>query len=411
MFKIGDVKFPDEKVRYEVATMQYIAAKTTIPVPKIHHCGTSEENPLNLGPFIIMDYVEHDMNLSDLINDPALEEDDSHRLNPNIDLGQLETIYRQMANVLLQLSRLSFPRIGSLIKGSEDEDFEVAGRPLIQNMNHLVEFSGIVPSLLPSKPYETAQEWYCAMADMHLAQLVFQHNDAVEDEDDARDKYVARILFRRLACSGKLAAGFGDNTQQPSLTHFTLFSEDLRPSNVLIDKDVHFASVIDWEFAYAAPAQFSADPPWWLILRHPEYWPDGYDAWLETYEPRLEFFLKILEEEEQKLRNASPGETSDGPALSERMRQSWEDKTWMISYAARRSYALDFLYWRFLDSRFFGPNEVADHHARIELLTDEEKSMMEDLVKVKKEESTERILPEWDDKSAAEHLARFTPGI
>lgn len=39
------VKFPDEKVRYEVATMRYVAANTTIPVPEIYHWGTAEENP------------------------------------------------------------------------------------------------------------------------------------------------------------------------------------------------------------------------------------------------------------------------------------------------------------------------------------------------------------------------------
>ncbi|QPG94369.1 hypothetical protein C2857_005789 [Epichloe festucae Fl1] len=31
----GVVKFPEEKTKYEVATMRYVAANTTIPVPKI----------------------------------------------------------------------------------------------------------------------------------------------------------------------------------------------------------------------------------------------------------------------------------------------------------------------------------------------------------------------------------------
>ncbi|KAF5129767.1 hypothetical protein E5D57_006098 [Metarhizium anisopliae] len=56
---------------------------------------------------------------------------------------------------------------------------------------------------------------------------------------------------------------------------FRLYSEDLRPSNVLIDKDLRVVGVIDWEFAYAAPASFSSDPPWWLLLKSPEYWPGG----------------------------------------------------------------------------------------------------------------------------------------
>lgn len=55
---------------------------------------------------------------------------------------------------------------------------------------------------------------------------------------------------------------------------FRLVSEDLRPVNVLLgllDKDLRVVGVIDWELAYAAPAHFSFDPPWWLLLEEPEY--------------------------------------------------------------------------------------------------------------------------------------------
>ncbi|ELR07288.1 hypothetical protein GMDG_08359 [Pseudogymnoascus destructans 20631-21] len=48
----GIVKFPKEKTRYEVAMMKYVAANTTIPVPKIYGRGTAEKNPTGLGPFI-----------------------------------------------------------------------------------------------------------------------------------------------------------------------------------------------------------------------------------------------------------------------------------------------------------------------------------------------------------------------
>lgn len=51
----GSVKFPDEKTRYEAATMRYIAENTTIPVPKVYHYGTAAENPIGIGPFIIME--------------------------------------------------------------------------------------------------------------------------------------------------------------------------------------------------------------------------------------------------------------------------------------------------------------------------------------------------------------------
>jgi len=51
-------------------------------------------------------------------------------------------------------------------------------------------------------------------------QLVFQHNDAVEGEDDARDKYVARQLFRKLAADGRLNTGLGGNSDPDGTFRF-----------------------------------------------------------------------------------------------------------------------------------------------------------------------------------------------
>jgi hypothetical protein len=50
--------------------------------------------------------------------------------------------------------------------------------------------------VLPSRAYSTAKEWYITMADMHVTQIALQRNDAIEDEDAARDRYVACHLFR-----------------------------------------------------------------------------------------------------------------------------------------------------------------------------------------------------------------------
>lgn len=388
--------------------MRYVAAKTSIPVPEIYYCGTAAENPTGLGPFIIMDYVEHERTMSDALNDPLIEADKSHVLEVNISQQKLEFLYRQMANIILQLSALTFPRIGSLVQ-DQDGHFSVSGRPLIQNMNSLVEFAGVSPSLLPSQRYATSTEWYSAMADMHLAQVMFQHNDAVLDEEDARDKYVARQLFRRLASNERLAIGVDAEDDYTCESMFRLYSEDLRPSKVLIDKDLCVVGVIDWEFAYVAPAQFSFDPPWWLLLTSPEYWPGGYTPWMEAYEPRLDTFLSVMEEEEEKMRSNSkiPGGLSGlSLPLSQRMRKRWESKAWMINYAARNSWAFDFIFWRYLDSSHFGPNAHRDYHARLNLLTKEETEAMETFVKMKLEECEDRTLVQWNHDSAAAQIAK-----
>ncbi|RYC59717.1 hypothetical protein CHU98_g6504 [Xylaria longipes] len=268
------------------AMMRCIAAKTTIPVPKIYHFGTAAENPTGLGPFIIMDYIEHDRTISKALKDPALKPEESHALDPNI------------------------------------------------------KFTGMTLPLLPFQPYSISDEWYSALADMHLAQLVFQHNGAVDDEDDATEGQLTSEVELK------------EDRNRNNKSVFPLYSSDLRPSNVLIDKDLRVVGVIDWEFAYAAPAQLSFDPPWWLLLKSPEC------------------------------------------------------KAWMINYAARNSQEFDCIFWRFLDAMYFGPNEEADHLARLGLRTQKQIEAMGPFVKTKMEESKERILVHWDHDSAAAQLAK-----
>jgi hypothetical protein len=134
----GVVPFPDEKVQYEVATMRHVATHTTIPIPHIYHYGTAAENPTGLGSFIIMDYIDHHENMSRALLDPKRPIDERPELNPNIPEEKLELLYGQMANILLQLSALRFPRIGSLVEDREQNVSRVEGRPLTANMMDLV---------------------------------------------------------------------------------------------------------------------------------------------------------------------------------------------------------------------------------------------------------------------------------
>ncbi|RAK94604.1 hypothetical protein BO79DRAFT_134428, partial [Aspergillus costaricaensis CBS 115574] len=60
---------------------------------------------------------------------------------------------------------------------------------------------------------------------------------------------------------------------------FRLRCDDLMPPHVLLTANMQIVGVTDWEFSYAAPAEFSAASPWWLLLEQPEYWPDGMESW------------------------------------------------------------------------------------------------------------------------------------
>lgn len=127
---VGIVQLPQGKVRYEVATMCYVAAHSTIPVPYVYHYGSATENRTEIGPFIIMEYINNDQTLSHALNDPSRGIDEYHKLDYSISDEKIEYLYRQMTKIVLQLSTLKLPRIGSLIEDKEGV-ISVEGRLLI----------------------------------------------------------------------------------------------------------------------------------------------------------------------------------------------------------------------------------------------------------------------------------------
>ncbi|TQS33579.1 hypothetical protein Golomagni_06071 [Golovinomyces magnicellulatus] len=337
-------------------------------------------------------------------------------LRDDISPDALKQLYRHIAEQMIHLSRPTFPRIGSLRE--TEGAIEASGRPVTQNMNNMIQLANIPRAVLPEKDifYSTADEWYCALAKLHMVQLIFQRNDLVTSEEDCRNKYVARVIFRRLAEQGKLSSfGFQQDTWSaqsqrmqiecpaPSNSSgFRLWCDDLRPRSFLVDHESRIVSAIDWEFTYAAPTQFTLDPPWWLLLEMPEMWQDGIDEWSNVYEQRLETWLCSMEEAESRHETVSATDLH----LSKYMRESWTTGRFWLSYAARKSWAFDTIYWEYLDERFF-PERDPDlplWKSRLHLLSDREKDIMEDVVAQKMDEMKQRILVEWDKDEAIARL-------
>ncbi|KAK3295806.1 uncharacterized protein B0H64DRAFT_155323 [Chaetomium fimeti] len=428
----GQTAFPDEAVRVEVATLRYIEKMTSIPVPHVYHWGTAAENPLGLGPFIIMDYIFHDKKLEDLLVDPTVPDGEGD-LDFTIPSDQLGRLYRQAAKIILQLSKLEMPRIGSLQQ--QGDSFVVGSRPLTQDMNDLIVQGGIPPSMLPPEnaTYSTSDEWYTALADVHFALLTFQHNNAIDSDDDCRDKFVARHLFRQLVRQGKLfdatatLAGSGETSGRPKKPPprkqakketFRLWMDDLRPSNILLDADLNIVGVVDWEWTYFAPCSFVRDPPWWLLLGRPDYWDGGLLDFRDKYTGVLDvFFDAVRAEEDLELQEDDDEGWSldqhietlslDAVPLSERMRQNWESGAFWANYAARRCYGFEPTFWEFVDKRFFGPNVEGGYEGRMNLLSEKVKRRMESFVDRKVEESKEKKLVDWDPEEARAYLAEI----
>ncbi|KAL3475917.1 hypothetical protein BJX99DRAFT_270876 [Aspergillus californicus] len=298
--------------------------------------GKGSDNPTGLGPFIIMTWVEG-RELSDVLK----EEDNSvDMLNPNIDPDFLKRAYSQMAGILISLWSLDFDKIGSLGEDNASGKIVVDERPLTQEENELIRASGIQdPS--PQRTYHTAIDYIRSLLDLRSAQLQHQRN-SVYDAEDCRNKYACRQLMKAIA--------FNFISNNDSL--FKLFCDDFGPGNVLVNDSLEIITVIDWEFCYAAPPQFAASIPWWLLLRRPDYIVDdiGPNAFLEAFIPKANVFLQALEEREEAL-----GLSKEDDRLSIHMRQSIEDRsTWFI-LACRKIASVDLIYWDLLDEYCWGP--------------------------------------------------------
>lgn len=322
----------DEKLSNEVQVMEFLRQKTTIPLPRIHSWGLTSECPRQLGPFIIMDYALGTP-LSTVLKQPTKSKGDDVILDADIQDSVLDKIYDQIADYHLQLSQLTFPRIGAISK--DNGVWSVNDRPLTYNMNELATIAGYPVDTLPDSAFNSASEYFKAAAQQHLTHLWTQRNVG-DDEDISRARLIARHQF------AQLIPKYCAEDSGP----FIPFCDNLRPSKMLVDPKTHqITAVLDFGFTNAMPAQFTYDPPSWLLLSGPEVWLNrgSLEDFRTIYEPRMEQYLRALESVEDE--SVSEDQDDSEPLLSARMRDSWTSGRFWFNYAARKSFDVDAVYW------------------------------------------------------------------
>lgn len=371
----------DEKVANEVRVMEYLSQSTTIPIPLVHSWGFTSESPQQFGPFIIMDYIEGTL-LSTVLKQPTQSDQEDMVLDRSIDNSMLDKIYRQIADYLLQLSQLKFSRIGAITK--DDDTWSVTERPLTYNMNELATVAGYSDDLFPTSTFDRASDYLESVAHEHLVHLWTQRNLA-NDAEIARARFIARHRF------AQLVPKYCIDDAGP----FIPFCADLRPSNMLVDPGTfQITAVLDFEFTNVMPAQFTYDPPWWLLLSGPEAWLDrgAMGEFQDLYKPRMEQFLTALEQVEGT--SVQRGQRPTEPPLSARMRESWSSRRFWFDFAARKSFELDAIYWAMLHDGGTGI-KLLNKGARAEIEPFVEKKMKQ--LKAYKEECDARFSKKADE--------------
>ncbi|KAK2042445.1 hypothetical protein LZ31DRAFT_623523 [Colletotrichum somersetense] len=327
----------DEKVENEVMVMKYLRQLTSIPVPLVRDWGLTEDSPQHLGPFIIMDLVEG-QDLSDLLQQPNENKEDPIVLDPDIDNAKLDFVYEQIAGFMLELSRLSFSRIGAISQNAMSGQWEVTRRPLTYDMNEVVTLGGYpIDRLNSAALFDCASQFFAARGKSFQVHLEAQRNIAADDEDLAWNEFVARHCFAHIIPTNGTVNEYGP---------FPLFCDDLRPTNMLVDSEtLQITAVLDFEFTNAIPAQYAYDVPWWLLLRQPAVLiSEGkVQEFLNLFQPRKEQFIQAMERAEAKAPLATK-ETS----LSACMRDSWDSGRFWFNLASRGSFDISEIYWEML---------------------------------------------------------------
>lgn len=197
-------------------------------------------------------------------------------------------------------------------------------------MNELATVAGYPNDLFPTSTFDRTSDYLKSVAHEHLAHLWTQRNLA-DDSAIAQARFIARHCFVQLVPK------YCINDAGP----FIPFCDDLRPSNMLVHPEtLQITAVLDVEFTNAMPAQFTYDPPWWLLLAGPEAWLDrgSIDEFRDRYEPGMEQFLQVVELLEGI--SVPEGQQLTEPRLSTRMRDSWRsgrerEKTFLCSCRPR----------------------------------------------------------------------------
>ncbi|EGE07890.1 phosphotransferase enzyme family protein, partial [Trichophyton equinum CBS 127.97] len=154
-------------VANEVVVLRYLRKYTSIPVPEVYGSGKTWT-----GPYIVLTYV-HGTPLASILKDPKAE--GRPILNSNISQRGLRRAYQEMAQLLLELSKPEFTRIGALVERPGGE-FTVSRRPFTFNMNELSTSANAPPYVLPgpNAVFDSATDYFKSLATQHMLHFLTQ---------------------------------------------------------------------------------------------------------------------------------------------------------------------------------------------------------------------------------------------
>ncbi|KAF4620088.1 hypothetical protein G7Y89_g14735 [Cudoniella acicularis] len=319
-YKIGESKYPgnaDEKLRCEAATYIWIRENCPdVPIPHLWGFGlpggksflepqtvplisrlvwrlertisslfghplpcqyiTRQREYISDNGYLVVDFIEgNDVKMLSETWDEGLQVPD-HTKRSNL--------FKGLSLILLSLSRIPLPRIGSWTMDS-DGVLQLTNRPLTLGL-HQFENQGIPTDIDRSLTYSASESYYLDILSYHNNRLRYQPN-SLNDEKDGRAQMANLITMR-----GLLSHFTDRNLRQGP---FFLQLTDLHQSNIFVDEHWNIHCLIDLEWACSLPAEMLR-PPYWLTGESIDTLTDKR---LEEFDQVRQKFMQIFEEEER----------------------------------------------------------------------------------------------------------------
>ncbi|KAI8648958.1 APH domain-containing protein [Fusarium sp. Ph1] len=250
----GCVPWIDERIDSEVATMMYVAEKTTIPVPKIHAWSYNAQSPIGHA-FIIMDHVQG-TSLNAMLFRRIERWDYTTGARRSKDLKR---VHDQLADLYIQLRSLEFPEIGALgMPTPESPDIAIRHRPMPMELV-LQETENLNPSVFfpEKKTFTKPEEYIQALVKLSRNRLIRTQDPDLGSEDSgyevvfAHEEFYTHVLTKFLMKTRRNGP-------------FVLMHGDmaLQGNNLLWDDELNLVAVLDWEFCYTVPTSCFIPPAW-----------------------------------------------------------------------------------------------------------------------------------------------------
>ncbi|KAI9512064.1 hypothetical protein F5148DRAFT_1165954 [Russula earlei] len=258
--RVADSHMPTAIMESEIATMQWVRERTSIPVPKTLAYDLDQSHAL--GPHMLIEKVAG-VRLDTIFEDLPAESQDS--------------LVSQLARFMVDLSHVSFPAIGSIVLPQPHDPSAPSQPPSSPDLPPLGPLThpcfyieGRTALSIDRGPFPTARAYFLACAERERAatRALFTQGAPAGAEYQALLAETQAIVERAVTLLIELVRRCdGLDSADPELARYALDLHELGPKNVIVapDDPTRILALIDWQSASVRPRWRCARTPYWLL--------------------------------------------------------------------------------------------------------------------------------------------------